>query len=315
MIPWEVYEVFVCVVDCGSFTAAAKSLKISKSVVSRSVQELEARLGIQLVLRNTRHTTITEAGRAIHKRCSEVIDQMHRIENEMVSERGTPRGKFRIAALDYFGEQYVAPVAAEMRQRCPEVDIELHISTEPQNLITEAYDVSILYGGLKDSSFIGREVFSLPHCVAASPEYLARNGTPIHPNDLKSHTCLVSTFDACAVWRFNVNGVEREWRPQSHFRSNSGPALMAAAKQGMGICRLPRLYLETYLDNGDLVELLSEYAGPPMPVSAVYAYKRPAPAGVTLFLELLATNLGRVRARRKDSQTYPFADRNYVAHA
>jgi DNA-binding transcriptional LysR family regulator len=304
MSPWELYEVFVKVVDCGSFTAAAKSLNISKSVVSRYVQELETRLGTQLVLRSTRHTAITEAGRAFHGRCSEIINHMHEIEDEIVSTRGTPRGRFRIAALDYFGEQYVAPVAAEMRRRCPELDLELHISTEPQNLIAEAYDVSILYGGLKDSSYIAREIFQLSHCVAASPEYLEQNGVPRHPDELKDHTCLVSTFDACAVWQFKVDGKLKDWRPHSHLKSNSGPALMAAARQGIGVVRLPRLYVGPYLDCGELVEILSEFSSPPMPVSAVYAYKRPAPAGVTLFLELLSARLRTLEPLIQPTRAY-----------
>jgi DNA-binding transcriptional LysR family regulator len=294
MIPWELYEVFVKVVDCGSFTAAAKSLRISKSVVSRYVQELETRLGTQLVLRSTRHTTITAAGRAFHRSCSEIIDRMHEVEDEIVSTRGTPRGPFRVAALDYFGEQYVAPVVAEMRRCCPELDIELHISTEPQNLIAEAYDVSILYGGLKDSSYIAREIFQLTHCVAASPEYLEQKGVARHPDELKHHACLVSTFDACAVWQFRIGGALKDWRPNSRLKSNSGHALMAAARQGIGVVRLPRLYLKPHLESGELVEMLSEFSAPAMPVSAVYAYKRPAPAGVTLFLNLLSAKLRTV---------------------
>lgn len=294
MIPCQLYEVFLAVADCGSFTVAARSLNISKSVVSRYVQELESRLGTQLVLRSTRHTTITEAGRAVQKRCSEVLGQMRQLEDEFVTTRATPKGKFRIAALDYFGEQYVAPVAAEMRRRCPELDLDLHISTEPQNLIAESYDVSILYGGLKDSSYIAREIFQLPHSVAASAEYLQIGGIPKHPDDLKHHDCLVSTFDACAVWKFRVDGEVREWRPHSRLKSNSGPALMAAARQGMGVCRLPKLYLAPYFASGQLVELLSDFTGPPMPVSAVYAYKRPAPAAIELFLDLITKSLRTV---------------------
>jgi DNA-binding transcriptional LysR family regulator len=296
MIQWELYEVFVKVVDCGSFTAAAKSLNISKSVVSRYVQELESRLGTQLVLRSTRHTTITEAGRAFHRSCSEIISRMHEVEEELVSTRGTPRGRFRIAALDFFGEQYVAPIAAEMHRLCPELDVELHISTEPQNLIAESYDVSILYGGLKDSSYIAREIFQLFHCVAASPDYLEKNGVPTQPEELKKHPCLVSTFEACAVWKFKVDGEIKEWKPASHLKSNSGQALIAAARHGVGIVRLPRLYLRPYLERGELVEILTPFSTPSMPVSAVYAYKRPAPAGVTLFLDLLCAKLKTIDA-------------------
>jgi DNA-binding transcriptional LysR family regulator len=301
MIRWELYEVFVKVVDCGSFTAAAKSLNISKSVVSRYVQELETRLGTQLVLRSTRHTTITEAGRAFYRSCSEIINRMHEVEEELVSTRGTPRGRFRIAALDFFGEQYVAPIAAEMRRRFPELDVELHISTEPQNLIAEAYDVSILYGGLKDSSYIAREIFQLFHCVAASPDYLEQNGVPTHPDELKEHPCLVSTFDACAVWKFKVDGKVKDWKPTSHLKSNSGQALIAAARHGVGVVRLPRLYLRPYLERGEMVEILTQFSTPPMPVSAVYAYKRPAPAAVTLFLDLLCAKLKTIEAGVSDA--------------
>lgn len=294
MFPWEDYETFAQVVRHGSFTAAAEHLGVSKSVVSRHVASLEARLGTQLILRTTRHVSPTEAGRALFDRCVNALDILSDMEQKALEGQGVPRGLLKIAALDYFGETFVAPVAAEMMQKYEGLEIELHISGEPKNIIAEAYDVSLLYDEQKSSTYLARTVFNLDHCIAASPSYLDQRGTPAHPGDLTKHDCLVSTFAACAPWSFMIKGQRVDIELEGRWRSNSGPALISAARTGIGLARLPRPYLRPYLESGELVTVLDKYPSWPMPVWAVYAHNRQRSVTLQVFLEMLVASLRNV---------------------
>lgn len=291
MFPWEDYETFAHVVRQGSFTAAADYLGVSKSVVSRHVASLEARLGTQLLLRTTRSVSPTEAGRELYKRCVGAMELLSDIEHKALEGHGVPRGLLKIAALDYFGEAYVAPVAAQLMEKYEGLEIELHISSEPKDIVTQAFDVSLLYDEQKSSSYLARKVFNLDHCVAASPEYLRQNGVPIHPDDLVDHKCLISTFAACAAWSFIIDDQRVDYELEGRWRSNSGPALISAARTGIGLARLPRLYLSPYLETRELVPVLESYPSPPMPVWAVYAHNRQPSVTLQVFLEHLIQSL------------------------
>lgn len=294
MFPWDDYETFAYVVRHGSFTAAADHLGVSKSVVSRHVASLETRLGTQLLLRTTRSVSPTEAGRDLYERCVNAIELLSDMEHRALESHGMPRGLLKIAALDYFGETYVAPVAAQMMERYDGLEIELHIGSEPMNIVTEAYDVALLYDDQPSSTYLTRRIFNLDHCIAASPGYLQRRGVPIHPDELVDHHCLVSTFAACAPWGFLIDGKRVDYEPTGRWRSNSGPALISAARTGIGLARLPRLYLKPYLDCGELVTVLESYQAPPMPVWAVYAHNRQPSVTLKVFLEQLVHSLRRV---------------------
>jgi DNA-binding transcriptional LysR family regulator len=287
MFPWEDYEIFTHVVRHGSFTAAAEYLAVSKSVVSRHVASLEARLGTQLLLRTTRSVSPTEAGRELYLSCTSALEILSDIEKRALEGQGVPRGLLKIAALDYFGETYVAPVAANMMEEFEGLEIELHISSEPRDIVTEAFDVSLLYDQQKSSTYLTRKVYDLDHCIAASPQYLKDRGVPIHPDDLVNHSCLVSTFSACAPWSFVIDGRRVDYELDGRWRSNSGPALISAACTGIGLARLPRLYLKPYLDSRRLVTVLESYLAPPMPVWAVYAHNRQPSVTLQTFLERL----------------------------
>jgi DNA-binding transcriptional LysR family regulator len=294
MTPWESYEAFMSVVSHGSFTDAARSLNVSKSVVSRHISQLENRLGSQLLLRTTRSLSTTDIGRDLYQQCLEVFGRMREIELHALECDGVPKGRMRIAALDYFGENYVAPAAAEMMQTYSGLDIEISISSEPRDIVASSFDLSILYSDLKSSSYMARKIYDLNHTIVASPRYLEQHGRPQHPDDLRNHACLVSTYEACATWSFFIAGQKIDYNPESRWRSNSGVALMSAARTGIGLARLPGIYLRPYLETGELVPLLEEFKSVPMPVWAVYAYNRRPSANLRIFLDLLVDRLARI---------------------
>ena len=312
MFPWDDYEIFAEVVRHGGFTAAAKHLGISKSVVSRHVATLEERLGTQLLLRTTRHVCPTEAGRDLYSQCATALKMLSVMEHKVLDGHGVPRGLFKIAALDFFGEAFVAPVAARMMDTYEGLEIELHISSEPRNIVADAFDVALLYDEQKSSTYLSRKVFNLDHCVAASPQYLKVHGVPRHPDDLLNHRCLVSTFAACASWSFVIGGRRVDYDLTGRWKSNSAAALISAARTGVGLTRIPRLYLEHHLETEELVTVLDEFPSAPMPVWAVYAHSRQPSVTLRVFLDELVRSLRSISREQRAGRSHLI--RSYSGH-
>jgi DNA-binding transcriptional LysR family regulator len=288
---WDAYEALVAVIDSGSFTAAAERLRMSKSAVSRLVSGLEDRLGSQLLFRTTRHLAPTDLGRQVYRKCLEAFADLEQIDQQAMDHDATPRGRLRVIASDTFGEHFIAPLLAEMMATYPDLEIELLITDRNVDIVAEGYDLAIRYSDLVDSTLRTRKLFDLPHVCAASPAYLARMGVPRVPADLARHNCLVSTFEACTPWRFSEGRRERAPQLRGSWVSNNGPALMAAALNGIGVVWLPELYLREQLVRGQLVELLHGFRAPPMPVWSVYPARRHATAKVQLVIDHLRERL------------------------
>jgi len=287
---WEAYEAFIAVVECGSFTAAAERLRLSKSAVSRAISSLEERLGSQLLFRTTRQLAPTDLGRSVYRRCVELFDVLASIDSEAMDHDASLRGKLRIVASDSFGEFYIAPLAAEMMREHDQLEIELVITDRTVDVVADGYDMAIRYSALVDSSLRVQKLYELPHICAAAPSYLARAGTPDSVAQLGRHNCLVSTFEACNAWRFGMGRSQKAPNLSGNWCSNNGPALLSAALNGIGIVWLPELYLRPYIEAGALVELLAEDRSEPMPVWAVYPARRQS-AKVRAFIDYVRDQL------------------------
>jgi DNA-binding transcriptional LysR family regulator len=285
---------FVQVVDAGSFSAAAERLHVSKSLLSKNVSRLERHLGTQLLVRTTRRINPTEAGAALYQKCERLFNELEAAEQSVLSLDVKPRGHLRVVCTDVLGEQYVAKAAAEMCALHPQLKVDVHVTMRVVDLVAEGYDLAIRYGDLNDSSLKARKVYDLPHVVCASPRYLARCGTPQTIDDLREHNCLVATFEPCTTWHFKVDGRDVPVDLQGNWRSNSGSALITAAVEGIGICRLPLLYVRDILKSGQLVPLFEDYRSAPLPVWMVYPNARYVPAKVRLFIDYFCDNIERL---------------------
>src|SRR5690606_19832239 len=256
---WDLMQSFVQVVDAGSFTLAAERLQVSKSLLSKRIAQLEHSLGTQLLVRTTRRIRPTEAGRLLFVKCERLFSDLEELERSVTNLHAKPMGRLSVACTDVLGEQYVARAAAEMCERYPQLTINVHVTMQTVDLVADGYDIAVRYGDLSDSSLKARKVYELPHVVCASPAYFARHGVPREIEDLKEHNCLAATFEPCAVWRFKVEGKEVAFRPQGSWTSNNGSALVSAAVAGMGICRLPELYLRPHLQSGKLMPIFEDF--------------------------------------------------------
>lgn len=301
MSRWDLLQAYVHVVEAGSFAAAAQKLDVSRSLLSKKVTQLERQLSIQLLVRTTRRLSPTDAGQSLFHKCERLFSDLKEAEESVQNLEVVPRGHLRVVCTDVLGEQYIARAAAEICALHPQLKVDVHVTMRKVDLIAEGYDLAIRYGGLDDSSLKARKVYELPHVVCASPAYFSKWGTPGSVEDLRRHNCLVATFDPCTTWSFKVDGRTVLIDLDGNWRSNSGSALITAALEGVGICRLPVLYVRDHLASGRLVPILEDYRSEPLPVWMVYPNARYVPAKVRLFIDHFCDNMHRW------SQTAPTA--------
>lgn len=288
---WELLQTFVSVVDCGSFSAAAKRLDVSKSLVSKRISQLERRLGTQVLFRTTRQLSPTDAGETLFRKCDRLFSSLEEAEQSVLNLEDVPRGHLRVVCTDILGERYMSLMAARFSALHPQLKIDVHVTSRLVDLVAEGYDLAVRYGKLTDSSLKARKVFELPHVVSASPAYFEAHGKPGTPDELRDHSCLVANFEPCATWRFRIGGHNVDIDLEGNWRSNNASALITACVQGLGISRLPELYVREYLRRGELVSILNAYQSDPLPVWLVYPNTRFVSTKVRMFIDFFAEKI------------------------
>jgi DNA-binding transcriptional LysR family regulator len=251
---WRGIEEFLAVVRHGSFPAAGEKLGVSKSFVSKTVQELEQRLGVQLLVRTTRRLSLTGAGTSFYDECSQLQERLEQVERSIGRYSSEPVGRMRVGLSDIFGSDFMSMMLAEFSQKNPAVSIEAIAYLDEAEVSQEDYDVVIRYGRLPDSSLRARMFGYLSYCLCAAPSYIERKGWPQGPEDLRNHDCLT---DLSSMMRFNDDvaiKVDSKWR------SNSGISLRSAVRQGIGIASLPISVMRQGLADGSVLALHEEWA-------------------------------------------------------
>jgi DNA-binding transcriptional LysR family regulator len=254
---WDSAEIFIAVIDEGSFTAAADALELSKAQVSRQINQLETRLGIQLIKRSTRKLALTETGRAYYERCKGIVHQMAEVEQSIIDQRERPIGTLKLTVAGAFGELYIAPCAADFMKKYPDVHIDIDFTNRLVDIVAEGYDVAIRAGVLKESSLMTRKIARRRLILCGTRDYFDRHGKPTAIADLRKHNCLVGTL---ASWRFRErNGRHIDVKIDGNWHSNNGHALMAAARKGLGLVQLPEFYVFDDIRDGRLIPVLEEF--------------------------------------------------------
>jgi len=289
MLSWVGVSEFVAVAEAESFTLAASRLGISTAQVSRKIAALEERLAVRLFYRTTRRVTITETGQIYYNHCRQVLDGLTEAERAISDLQRTPRGKLSVTAPVTYGETRVAPLVNDFVLRWPELEVNLTLTNQVLDLVSESYDLAIRLGQLQSSTMMGKRLGSRTHYVCASPGYLAAEGVPRTLAELGQHRCLQHTLDH---WRFQEAGKVRHIPVSGHIRCNSGWALVDAAKKGVGVIQVPDYYVAADLQAGRLVSLLDPYRAPDDGIWAIYPYNRQLSPKVRLLVDHLAEGLG-----------------------
>jgi DNA-binding transcriptional LysR family regulator len=287
---------FVKVVQEGSFTAAARILKVPKTRISRKVQELEQRLQAQLLNRTTRSLKLTEAGTAYFQRCEAIVKDLEDAENAVAELQDHPRGWLRITAPFWLGTRVVAPMLSEFRRFYPDVRPQLLLGNDVVDLLAREIDVALRLwvGPLPDSTLAARRIGSLPMGVYAAPRYLERAGVPNHPSELADHDCLLVQhyFERPVIeWPLSRDG-ERFDAPLRPVAVASDPeALHIFLLAGDGLLMTNHLRVAADVAAGRLVRVLPDWDGPEPALYAVRPGGRVQPPKVKAFLDFLGPRL------------------------
>jgi DNA-binding transcriptional LysR family regulator len=283
-------QVFVRVAALGSFSAAARALELSQTMVTKHVAALENRLGVKLLHRSTRKLVLTEGGRTYLSACERILAEIEEAEASASLDRIEPRGTLRLNVPLTFGFRQIAPALAEFNRLHPAVSVDLGLADRYVDLIEEGWDLAIRIGRLRDSSLVARRLAPCRTVVCAAPSYLKEHGTPQTLDDLSGRNCLGYTLPSAIAanrWVFGAEG-DIVVPVQGNLRANNGDALLAAALAGQGLIYQPTFLVGDSLRSGDLVQVLKQYPTYELGVHAVLPSGRQAPAKVRTFVEFLA---------------------------
>ncbi|SCW91690.1 LysR family transcriptional regulator [Ancylobacter rudongensis] len=281
---------FARAASLGSYTTAARSLAISPSAVSKSVQRLERHLGIALFTRTTRSLTLTDEGRALHERALRLLRDAEEIEQMAMAARAEPSGTLRIAAPLPIGLHVIAPALPAFRALCPRVQVDLRLSDQIVDIAGEGFDVAVRIGNLADSSLLSRPLAPHRLCCFASPAYLDAHGTPEHPDELERHDTVSMRYQSTGEafrWPFQMGDRVIEIVPSSRIVVDASDALVAALAAGGGIGMSATFIAAPYVARGELVPVLPRFAVERHNITALWPASRRANPAVRAFLMLL----------------------------
>ena len=288
-------QVFVRVVSQGSFAAAARTLSLSQTMVTRHIVALEERLGVTLFHRSTRRLSLTEAGQSYLLGCQRVLGDLDEMEHEVAAGGREPRGRLRLNAPVSFAIRYLGPVLPEFSRRYPKVSVELGLDDGLVDLIAQGWDLALRIRRMEASSLKARRLTSIRFVVCAAPSYLKQHGKPKTVAELGSHVCLGYTLsDAVGVgrWSFGRNG-EVTVPVSGPLSANNGDVLMQAALAGMGVIYQPLFIVADSVRSGELEILdldMPLLEGPEL--QAVYAPALTVPLKTRVMIDYLVECFG-----------------------
>lgn len=286
-------ELFVAAADAGSLSAAGRALGLTPSAVSRTVDRIEARLGVRLLLRTTRRLTLTAEGQSYLSAARRILADLDDAE-QAVADQGAPRGRLRVSAALAHGRLVVVPLLKDFVARYPHILVDLSLTDTVVDVAAGQADVAIRFGLLADSGLTARKIGETGRVVVASPEYLTRRGEPMTPEDLHHHDCLNFNFRrAEPVWPFRRDGIDFALTVSGPVEANNGETLTQLARDGVGITRVGAFSAEDDIRDGRLVPLLEAFnPGDREAIHAVFVGGANMPARVRVFVDFLAERLG-----------------------
>jgi DNA-binding transcriptional LysR family regulator len=290
-------QIFMRIAETGSFTKAAESLQLQKGTVTKCLQELEDELNVRLLRRTTRRVTVTEDGEHYYKSAAQLIAGFEEIEQALGAAQSAPRGKIRIDVVGHLAHSLLIPRLPDFYARYPDVRIRLGMSDRMTNLVEDNLDCVIRGGRVDDPNLVCRKLFSAHWVTCASPGYLKGRGVPQHPRDLLTGHEIVN-------YEYTHNGKVLDFeltdgnecvgmKASVALTVNEFNAVPAGALAGIGIVRILDYMAKPLLEDGQLVELLSEWKSPPYPFYIVYQPIRHMQRKQRVFIDWLIEQFSR----------------------
>jgi len=252
---------FVEIADHGSMAAAARSLGVVNSVVTKNLNELESWLGRKLIFRSTRNMRLTKDGLEYLEECRHILESVKNLEAKGCKDEDIIHGEVKITAPFYLGQYILAPIIVEYHEAFPEVSINLILSDDFKDMVDEGFDIAIRASQMPDSSFISKRLKKTSLRVVASNQYIEKHGAPSSPKDLRSHTCLIEgDSDNRRRWQFKgKSNKQTSVSINGKIQINSGGMIKAVCTKGLGIAQLPDFMVDNEIRNNQLVRLMPDY--------------------------------------------------------
>ena len=293
MSHWEEMRTFVRVVEAGSITTAAEQIGVAKSGVSRRLADLERRLGVKLINRTTRRSSLTEAGEAYYRGALRLLGDVAELDASVADAEARLQGTLRLAVPLTFGLRHLTPAIDEFLATHPSVDVHIDFSDRRVDLVAQGIELAIRIADLDDSSLQARRICPIRMVLCASPDYLERHGTPAHPADLAGHQVLL--YDVSG--RQSMKIIDRDGRThtlgeRARIVANNGDFLLDMASAGHGIFLIPSFIAWNALRAGKLVTLLENDPQPELTAWAVYPRTRYLSQRARAFIDFLVDRFG-----------------------
>ena len=285
--------VFVQVVESGSFTAAAKRLALSKSVVSKYVTRLENQLGAQLINRTTRRLSLTEIGRTFYERSQRGLQELEEANAEVLRLQAAPRGTLKLNTPMSFGISHIAPALPDFLSRYPELSVEMNLDDRKVNLAEEGFDLAVRVADLPDPSLVARRLGPCRYVVCASPQYLQHHGVPHTPDDLIHHNAITFKYQKSPrEWRFlSPEGRYISVPVSGSIETNNSLALREALINNAGITSTPTFVVGADIKAGRLKAVLTNYHVQEYSIYIIYLQRRHLSPKVRAFIDFMAERI------------------------
>ncbi|RZT46383.1 LysR family transcriptional regulator [Sphingomonas sp. BK036] len=285
-------EVFAAVMREGSFSAAGRTLGLTPSAVARSIDRIEARLGVRLLLRSTRALTPTAEGQAYLQTARRILADLDDAEQQL-ADQGAPRGRLRISTALSHGRLCIVPLLGEFAALYPHILVDFALSDGIVDIAAGQGDVAVRFGALADSLLTARKLGESGRVIVAAPDYLARYGTPVVPEDLFAHNCLNFNFRrAEPIWPFRRDGEDIVLSVKGNIEANNGETLGQLAAAGVGVARVGAFSVVDDIAAGRLIPILEDFnPGDVELIHAVFVGGSQTPARVRVFVDFLSERL------------------------
>ena len=284
--------IFVRVVERGSFSAVAREMQTSQPTISKVLKALETGLGGKLIARSTRQLSLTDEGQRYYNECRQILAAVDAAEHSFQSGRERIAGHLRIGSSVSFGRLQIAPRLAQFLERHPGIEIDLQLSDQNQDLVSEGLDVTFRIGELNDSGLIARHIGTTHRATVATPAYLKKHGQPHTPAELGGHNCLqFNLLNSQNLWVFEKNDQRHEVRIKGNAQSNNSEAIREMVLGGLGIALSPVWLFSEDLKAGRVTAILQDYTAQSLPMHAVSPANRRQSARVKAFVDYMSQAL------------------------
>lgn len=287
-------QAFVATVQAGSMSAASAELGQSSAMVGQQIAALEERLGTRLLNRTTRRQSLTDFGASYVEQCRDILDRIALAEEAAELQQTRLQGRLRITAPTTFGVEALMPSLGSFRLTAPDVELDVVLSDRNVDLVEEGFDIAFRIGVMQDSAMIARSLAPYRMAVCAAPDYLARQGTPTDPHDLVSHEAIAFTPSARSPWKFMQGEEEIAITPPRMITVNSGQAVRAAARAGLGIIMQPEILVKRDLEIGCLIRLFPDWRLGERPMWLLYQRDRRMTPRMRSFISFATTAFGTI---------------------